>query len=149
MGDIIWPVKALFPVVEAFENMICLKIMDKFGVPVAATSNGYVKSGVVADADLQMLEHESWSFDRGGNFLQNVENVWLHAAHEHDQYWYAAQYAFLERFDQLTGSSTLDIAELTRLWFPDEVPPEEEYEQIQEVIQFDDLEKKEDFDEKE
>ena len=139
MGDIIWPVKALFPVVESFENMIALKIMDKFECPVAATSQGYVKSSCVADADLKMLEHESYSLGRGGTFLREVETWWLYAATEkHEQYWYAAQYAFLERFDELTGSNTCDIPELTKLWFPDEVPPEDDH--VQEEVDFSDLE---------
>jgi hypothetical protein len=153
MGDIIWPVKAMFPVVESFENQIMLKIMDRFEVPVAATNGGYVKSGYVADADIAMLEHESWSFGRGGTFLPEVENKWLAAAMAHESYWYAGQYAYLERFDQLMGTNHCDLEALTRLWFPEEAEElkameeeakDAEPEQLE--IEFKDLETPEDLD---
>lgn len=122
IGDIIYPVKALFPEVEAFENRLLHTIMDAFEVPHKVDSEGrYKKSPVIKNADNKLLEHECHSMDRGGYFIQEVENAWLKAIDEHPAYWFAAQYAFLERFDALTGSNhftDLGITkELTDLWF--------------------------------
>jgi 5'-deoxynucleotidase YfbR-like HD superfamily hydrolase len=132
MGDIIWPLKVLFPEISEFENVLLTKIMKKFEVPTACYREEaigydevYVMSKVVKDMDVSMMQHEC--FDQGirpGIFNQDIENSWLIAANQHAQFWYASQYAFLERFDELTGSKTCDLGELTKVWFPDEAKRE-------------------------
>lgn len=126
MGDIIWPLKTLFPEISEFENVLLTKIMRKFEVPTSCFHKGqYRMSKTVKDMDVRMMEHEC--FDQGirpGIFNQDIENSWLIAANQHAQFWYAAQYAFLERFDELTDSKTCDLGELTKVWFPDEAKRE-------------------------
>jgi hypothetical protein len=128
-GDIIYPVKSLFPEVSEFEDILVFQIMRQFGVKTARSrqlDNGeflYIKSDPIAEFDLKLMEHEC--FDQGirpGVFHVDIENCWLRAAEEHAQYWWASQYAFLQRYDQLSGKEpTLDLDYLTKLWFPDEV----------------------------
>lgn len=121
IGDIIWPFKCLFPEVAEFENVLLGKIMKKFGVDVDFYGDEYRMSFPVKDADQRLMEHEC--FDQGirpGIFHNDIESAWLFAGHEHETYWYAGQYAFLERFDELFGTNHLNLKELTRVWFPDE-----------------------------
>ena len=129
IGDIIWPVKAMFPEIEEFENSLTLTVMDAFEVNTAfnVARNGahtYKKSPAVAQADKRMLEHECYVMSRGGTFHQDTEDAWNKAAEIHIDWWWASQYAFLERFDELTGSNHFsDIGitdELSEKWFPGE-----------------------------
>lgn len=131
IGDIIWPIKALFPEVELFENRIALQIMKKFGVttndtlvlPMPGWEDSfekievYKKSDVVEAADLLIFQHECFSMGRPGIYDDHTEKAWLKAAREHEQWWHASTYAFLERFDQLTGANSLDVDALSKLWF--------------------------------
>jgi hypothetical protein len=141
IGDIIWPVKALFPDIELFENERTLIVMDAFKVPVQVRQERhgavfYEKSPIVAEADRMMLEHECISMDRGGTFIPEVEDAWMRAIDNHAEYWYAAQYAFLQRYEELTGTQGTyftdekDVAaisdELMKLWFPAELELKEE-----------------------
>jgi hypothetical protein len=134
VGDIIWPVKSLFPDIELFENELTLTIMEAFDVhtPFKQNRDGavyYVKSDIVAEADRMLLEHECNSMDRGGTFIPEVEASWLLAVDSHMEYWFAAQYAYLQRYEQLTNNEGLfftamdtDVSklsdELNALWFP-------------------------------
>lgn len=128
IGDIIWPVKELFPEIKHFEDELLHIIMNKFGVKHATVrfANGpecYVKSDVVDKADDAILKHECFGFGRPGVWMQDVEDAWLKAAELHEDYWFAPQYAFLQRFRELTGVEDphiLDLDELTKAWFPDE-----------------------------
>lgn len=121
IGDIIWPVKALFPEIERFEGKLLHTIMGAFAVPHETDIYGaYIKSPPIEQADGDLLAHESFEFCRPGTYMREVEQAWLRAALEHEQWWHASTYAFLERFDQLTGEHTLDVDELTKLWFPND-----------------------------
>ena len=134
MGDMIWPVKAMFKNVDNFENEIALKIMDKFNVPVEMvthrTKYRYLKSVEISRADIEMQQHECMSMGRPGKWHTNIEKAWLHAATVHEAWWWAPQYAFLQRFDQLTGQEHfIETGEPTRalqdLWFPE--PPVDKF----------------------
>jgi len=135
IGDIIWPVKTLFPAIEKFENMLALKIMQKFDVKthgtdllytdagypeVSAPIPLYVKSGACESADQLMLQHECFGFGRPGTFIREVEDAWMKAVTEHEMWWHAPTYAFLERYDWLTGMNVLDLDALSKLWFADD-----------------------------
>lgn len=148
MGDIIWPVKALFPVLEDFENTLTNVIMETCGVKADEytayaisdkVSLAYVKSEAVRTADRDLLEHECFEVGRGGVFHPNVEGAWLEAALAHQEYWYAPQFAFLQRFRELTGveepydlskDGTLDL--LDQVWFKQK--PEDVRNHNQELI---------------
>lgn len=124
-GDIIYPVKAMFPELSEFEDGLNHSIMRQFEVKTAKhiqLDDGmflYQKSDPVQEADIKLMEHECFSMGRPGVFHPEIERQWLRAATEHEQWWYAAQYAFLERYDQLTGSHMLDLEETNKRWFPD------------------------------
>jgi len=126
-GDIIYPVKSLFPEISEFEDELMHLIMRQYNVKTAKhiqLDNGtflYQKSEPIADADLRLMQHECFDMGRPGIFHPDIETKWLHAAREHEQWWYASQYAFLDRFDQLQGTQHLDLEALTKLWFPDEI----------------------------
>lgn len=148
VGDIIWPVKALFPEVEAFENMLANKILQRFGSKThtqelftLAGGDGegdtvwiYKKSVPVADADYAMLQHECYGFGRPGVFNDEAERAWLTAAREHEQWWFAPTYAFLERFDQLTGANALDLQNLEKLWFSQDSYSDEQVAMVEAVL---------------
>lgn len=128
-GDIIAPVKELFPVIEDFENGIAHKIMRRFEVGTAESitrRNGdvlYSKSPEIAQVDVRLYQHECFGFNRpGGVWWQDIEDKWLMAAEKHAEYWIAPMYAYLERFDELAkpAQPTLDLEELTKVWFPDD-----------------------------
>jgi hypothetical protein len=125
LGDIIWPVKALFPAIEALDCQVTSTIMQGVGcLHERLNVDGkeqYVKCRSVREADQKLLEHECFGFGRAGVYHPDVESAWLHAANEHDQWWYAPMYAFLERYDQLKGAEHLNLDNLTKRWFPDDV----------------------------
>ena len=125
MGDIIWPVKALFPEVSQFEDELLHIIMQKFGVetPTAKFGGGadlYVKRPVIASFDNKLMEHECFSFARPGVWHQDVENAWLKAVERHQHWWHEPTYAYLERFAQLYPDYTFDLDALSDLWFKDD-----------------------------
>jgi 5'-deoxynucleotidase YfbR-like HD superfamily hydrolase len=143
MGDIIWPVKQLFPELERFENGLTMSIMNSFNVPTALRDDDtgvYRKSDVVRMADRDLLEHECFEIGRAGVFHPEVEKAWLEAALTHQEYWPASQFAFLQRFRQLIGEveDPLDLrkdgtlASLDLIWF--KLKPEEVREHNQELI---------------
>ena len=128
VGDIIWPIKALFPEMELFENKLAAIVMEHFNVPTATCcdyTDGYVKSASVADADRMIFEHECFEMGRPGTYHQNMEEAWIEAALAHEEYWYAPQYAFVQRFRELMGEveDPYDLREdgtidyLDGLWF--------------------------------
>lgn len=126
IGDIIYPVKALFPEIEEFENILTFQIMRQFDVKTARSAqldNGefiYLKSEPVADADIRLMEHECFDMGRPGIFHPDIEKAWLAAVDAHQEYWWASQYAFLQRYDQLCGTEHCDLERLTNLWFPED-----------------------------
>jgi len=148
IGDLIWPVKALFPEMERFENELAHVIMKRFDVPSALSchpiglQNGklvYKKSERVSSADRDLLEHECFEVGRAGTFHPNVEGAWLEAAMAHQEYWYAPQFAFLQRFRELIGiENPFDLVadglidELDQQWF--RVKPPEVQEKTEEAI---------------
>ena len=134
MGDMIWPVKAMFKSVDNFENEIALKIMDRFNVSVdmiapvynkkITTKYRYLKSVEVARTDIELQQHECVSMGRPGKWYDNIEKAWLHAVDQHQEWWWAPQYAFLQRFDQLTGTNHFQengdpSVALQATWFPE------------------------------
>lgn len=123
IGDIIWPFKSLFEEIRVFENKLLAKIMGKYEVPTGKIVDGtYHMSKVVKEMDLRLMEHECFDQSiRPGIFHNDIEQGWLMAATAHEQYWYSSTYAYLQRFDQLFGTEFLDIEELTKVYFPDEV----------------------------
>lgn len=132
IGDIIWPVKTLFPEIRTFEDTILAAIMEKYGVETGTyTEKGFKLSDVVKEWDVKLMEHEC--FDQGvrpGVFNNDIEKKWIAAAEKHSQYWWAPAYAFLERFDELFDKNTLDIDVLTAVWFPDEQKNHENHKHI-------------------
>jgi len=134
VGDLIWPVKALFPEMERFENELAHVIMKHFDVPGALSchpiglQNGklvYEKSKQVKLADHTIFEHECFEMGRPGTYHQKMEDAWIEAALAHEEYWYASQYAFVQRFRELMGEveDPYDLREdgtidyLDGLWF--------------------------------
>ena len=112
VGDIVWPVKALFPEMERFENELAHVIMKHFDVPGALSchpiglQNGklvYEKSKQVKLADRTIFEHECFEMGRPGIYHEDMEAAWVDAAVTHQEYWYAPQYAFIQRFRELMG----------------------------------------------
>lgn len=132
IGDIIWPVKTLFPEIRTFEDTILAAIMEKYGVETGTyTEKGFKLSDVVKEWDVKLMEHEC--FDQGvrpGVFNNDIEKKWIAAAEKHSQYWWAPAYAFLERFDELFDKNALDIDVLTAVWFPDEQKNHENHKHI-------------------
>lgn len=130
MGDIIWPVKELFPAIENFENILANKIMIKYEVKTADWYlDAYVKSTPIKEADIVIFQHECFSMGRPGIYHPEMEKAWLKAIEVHDYYWWAPQYAFLQRFRQLTGVADpleLDIDHLSLVWFKEQVVTAEE-----------------------
>jgi hypothetical protein len=134
LGDIIWPVKKLFPAVEDLDCIVTSTIMTACDCPhdtrivapdplreARLQGTAYVKSDDICRADQALLEHECFGFGRAGVYHPDVESAWLKAANEHEQWWYAPMYAFLERYDQLKGAEHLNLDNLTKRWFPDDV----------------------------
>lgn len=149
IGDIIYPVKTLFPEIARFEDDLLMTIMDKYEVPCTFTLDDaghrlYSKSPVIREADLKLLEHECFSLGRPGVYHSDVESAWLRAVTEHDVYWGDSKFAYLERFDMLTGSSHFKedymlSDDLVARWFPEDIPPDpEEVEQaVEEAVNAD------------
>jgi hypothetical protein len=138
MGDIIWPVKALFPQVSEFEDHLLHVIMEKFGVEHQTVSvmGGeplYYKRPVIANFDNKLMEHECFSFGRPGVWHNDVERAWLKAADVHEQWWFSPTYAYLERFSQLT-SYEFDLDMLTELWFPSDKVSEQVVAEAERVV---------------
>lgn len=136
IGDIIWPVKTLFPQIRKFENMILSEIMALYEVPTGKhTPRGFALSDKVKEYDEKLMSHEC--FDQGirpGVFNNTIEKKWIAAAEKHSQYWWAPAYAFLQRFDELFKTSYFDIDELTKVWFPDEVNNSKAAESVQHAL---------------
>jgi hypothetical protein len=142
IGDIIWPVKALFPDIEEFENRINWHIMSALGpdAPGSTPSFGlYKKSEPIAEADAALLAHESFDFGRAGYFDKPTEEAWLEAGAAHEDYWYAPMYAFVQRFNQLTSDDPsvvpeLDLDLMTKIYFYDQWLAEKRGEKAEEEV---------------
>jgi hypothetical protein len=140
VGDIIWPVKVLFPRLEEFENAINFTILNTLGVDGITfkdSSQGYtyVKSNAIEKADIAIFQHECFSMGRPGIYHPDMEKAWLEAVEVHDQYWWAAHYAFLQRFRQLTGVANpldLDMEHLSKVWFNEKIVTAAEQDRLDE-----------------
>ena len=132
MGDMIWPVKTLFPEVRELEDSLLGTIMRSFKAPSAeyGPCGHYIKNDIIKAADRHMLEHECFSIGiRPGIYIPAVEDAWLRAAKTHEQYWYAGQYVFLQRHFELMGEEdphNLDLETIGKLWFPKQYVTDEE-----------------------
>jgi hypothetical protein len=125
MGDIIWPVKKLFPAIEQTENELTAAIMAKFAPDVEIGKVNYVpryeKSTPVSKADEVIFHHECFSFgDRPGIYSQEMQNAWTDAVDNAGGMWHSAQWPFMYRYHELIGTrmdqSQVDAA-LETLWF--------------------------------
>lgn len=110
-GDIIYPLKQLFPQFDDFENNITAKIFkalvpnpDKY-----IDENGlYFKSKVISKADIIMVQHECAIFGRpDGWYEAEVEQARLKLYHDFPQYetgkQSALKQAFYTRYNFLRG----------------------------------------------
>jgi len=157
IGDIVHPVKRMFPEVAELEDRLLHIIMEKYGVVHQTVQMGggepsYVKHPSVMEADLKCYQHEAYGFGRKGKWHQDVEDAWLEAAKAHEDYWQSPMYAFLQRFNMLTGVENpmdLDLDEITRVWFPEDWQAEQAMKEaettpIEEMDAYlDEIEKKE------
>ena len=130
MGDIITPVKNLFPEVRKVEKHLLAAIMRKFEVDVDILPD---RQGLdecrlheeVALLDFMLYEAECHEFGRPEGYSHpDIDRIWIEAALAHDDFWYAGQYAFMQRYDQLWGTTSFDkdtglmSKELSDKWFP-------------------------------
>ena len=142
-GDIIHPVKQLYPAISFDENHLTGHIMNKFGreaLPNAIVfEDVYIKSDVVAEADEILYAHECYSFaDRPGVFNAKMQNAWMLAIDASDNLWHAAMYPFMYRYHELVGT---DLAlqdhavmneQLEEIWYNTIAPEFPELEEHQE-----------------
>ena len=63
-GDIIYPLKQLYPELERFEDAITGVIHAKFNKGKNVVNGHYVKSDIIAHADILIYEHECHRFGR-------------------------------------------------------------------------------------
>jgi hypothetical protein len=113
MGDIIWPVKAMFPEVSKFEDELAAQIMLKFGDEhchsrITPAVGGrwpkraiYNKSDVIRLADRMLLDHECDALGRPGVFIPEVDLATTQAYEEHLPYWDGPWHVYEERYKQL------------------------------------------------
>lgn len=105
-GDIIWPLKALFPELEEIENRITGKILGDLGDPAVYSHKPYEKSDVIAEWDLRMYKHECFILNRdGGVYDPDINAAWEKAGEELSEQFFGldADYvAFLKRYYDLT-----------------------------------------------
>jgi hypothetical protein len=158
LGDIIHPIKVLYPAISMDESYLTGKIMDKFGrgdcdhcllreVGRITDSNTpyYEKSDVVTEADGLLYAHECYSFaDRPGVFNAKMQNAWMLAIDASENLWHAPMYPFMYRYHELIGNlqtvgtpygalTHADInAALDALWYKTEAPEFPELEEHQE-----------------
>lgn len=110
MGDIIQPIKELYPEIEQFERELAGTIInallpdnkitsyDEEGVPL------YKRSDVVREWDRKMFEHECFEFgDRPGIFHRGISEAWDKTIELHMEYFHAGWELFMRRYAELTG----------------------------------------------
>jgi len=115
-GDIIKPLKRLYPDLEDFEDNITAVIHNKFngGKNVHfsdTTTTGYIykKSDIIAHTDVLIYQHECYRFNRPGRYVPGMHNAERQAMHEcglGSLYMTGMQgdrEAFLNRFYDLCG----------------------------------------------
>jgi hypothetical protein len=140
-GDIIHPIKIMYPAVAEDESYLTRAIMNKFGkghyhcVDLGMDS-GYVKSDVIAEADELLYAHECYSFaDRPGVFNAKMQNAWMKAIDASDNLWHAPMYPFMYRYHELIGTG-LEHAVINEaledLWYNTIAPEFPELEEHQE-----------------
>jgi hypothetical protein len=106
MGDIIQPVKALFPEVQKLEAVVAGAIMAKYarGVKLDVSEHGlpiYNKSPIIMKADTVIYKHECFHFGRPGTYISEVEAAWDKAFEEMQVYWHAPWVLVLSRYNEL------------------------------------------------
>ncbi len=80
-GDIIQPLKRLFPELEDFEDAITAQVMLKYndGKQVSSVSGKpgiyYTKSDVIAHADVLIYQHECYRFGRPGQYVAEMHEA--------------------------------------------------------------------------
>lgn len=138
-GDIIYPIKLLYPNIEEDENYLTAMIMHKFAKGKVATDFldfGYEKSPAIAQADHVLYQHECFSFaDRPGRFDSKMQNAWTRAIDAADNLWHAPQYPFVYRYHELIGNSipNAEINEaLNTIWYKETATEYEGLDEIQE-----------------
>lgn len=157
MGDIIHPVKVLYPDIATDESYLTGAIMTRFGHdnkldyciasrnPLTDDFPYYDKSDVVVEADEIIYAHECYSFaDRPGVFDAKMQNAWMLAIDASENLWHAPMYPFMYRYHELIGNlqtagnpygvlTHADInAALDALWYKTEAPEFPELEEHQE-----------------
>lgn len=108
LGDIIWPVKALFNELSEFEDRLMYQIMKHFKcesgtLAMYGLDSRYAKSKVIEEADRKLYEHECFEIGRPGTYHEDVESAWIEAINVHQEYWMFPAYAYVQRFRQLMG----------------------------------------------
>lgn len=111
-GDIIHPLKRLYPDLEQFEDNITGLIMQKYNYGKRVRQNRaskhlYQKSDVVKHADILIYQHECYRFGRPGQYVPEMHNaerkamqeVGLNGLYTHGMQGDGA--AFLKRFYDL------------------------------------------------
>ena len=138
MGDIIWPIKALYPDLMKDEDKLSAVIMNTLAPDVPLVTVGkslmYEKSLPVAQADKCIFEHECFSFaDRPGVYHGKMQVAWQAAIEASDNLWHAPMYPFMFRYFELTDK--IDISKdsivglLTPIWYGTNTP---EYKDLDE-----------------
>ena len=144
-GDVIEPIKVLYPSLREDENALTGQIMNKFGKGQLSycvenfDTVAYVKSDPVREADEILYAHECYSFaDRPGTFNAKMQNAWMLAIDGSDNLWHAPMYPFMYRYHELVGT---DLAlqdhavmneQLEEIWYNTIAPEFPELEEHQE-----------------
>jgi hypothetical protein len=109
MGDIIHPIKVLYPKMAIDEALLAGTIMRKFGdehtLECCDKRGLYHMSPTVAVADQALYGHECFSFgDRPGVYNGNMQIAWQKAIDGSHGLWSAPSYGFLYRYHELKGN---------------------------------------------
>jgi hypothetical protein len=136
MGDIVWPVKSMYPELEEDEARLAGEIMLKFAFPqdwmdlwVDGNTHDepkYHKSPTIAAADHQLYLHECFSFgDRPGVYHDGMQLAWGKAIANSGDLWVGPMYPFMFRYHELIGSGVTPqelIDNLEVLWYKERGP---------------------------
>jgi hypothetical protein len=130
IGDIIHPVKSLYPDIAKLEEHLLAKLMEKYtpelfdkvcyGEGMEVT---YGMSPIVAEFDRKMYEHECFEFgDRPGVYHEEVSKAWDFCIEENVENFHAPWDLWMARFSELTGYER-DADKENWTWF--RIPSEE------------------------
>jgi len=130
MGDILDPIKRLYPQIAKDEAKLTGEIMRIFAEDLTSHCvdrvGVYTRSKEVAEADRALFEHECLALgNRPGVYNGAMQVAWQKAIAGSNELWAAAQYPFLHRFHELRGTEAT-VAELNELaevaWFSEQTP---------------------------